>query len=149
MIYSWAVIDVLFFFLFKGVWRWDMTNSWWYAPASAHNTQTTHLRYRKFIWEKRRNTCRKHYIYLSSLHPAWLDKRQEHMLDRHKARNWTENHETNVLSKYTKILEKTHRVILSGWICHWRVVVQEIRNFFQQFNLIWPLFNQVSVENVF
>lgn len=54
------------------------------TDAPAHNTQTTRLRYRKFIWKERRNTSGKHHIYLSS-------HRQEHMLDRHKARSRTQN----------------------------------------------------------
>lgn len=52
--------------------------------APAHNTLTTELRYRKFIWKEIRNTCGKHHIYLSS-------HRRQHMLDRHKARNRTQN----------------------------------------------------------
>lgn len=148
MIYCWAVIDVLVFFCLKGygdeIWQtpgdmhqhqhtihklhtWDTgSSSGKKEETLVGNTTSTYPRSIQHDWTRGRNTCwtgPKPGIELRTMRPVCYQSTQKY--------------------------EKTHRVILSGWICHWRVVVQEIRNFFQQFNLIWPLFNQVSVENVF
>lgn len=116
---SWLFVMGFFFFWLKGVWRWDMRNSWWWLiHQRQHTTHKLHNWDTGSSSEESSNTCRKHYIYLSSLHSASLDKRQEHMLDRHNARNRTQNlpdMRPMCYQKYTKILEKTHRAN-SVWV---------------------------------